>query len=151
MLYPGIGLIETTNVSVGRGTDTPFEVVGAPWIDARRLASHLNRAILPGVRFVPMRFTPTASRYANELCNGVNVIITDRFRFRPVSTGLQLMCSLKATHNERWDRTDLNSLLSSRKTIAAIESGSSVSEIEPLWAEDLAHFLNRRRRFLRYE
>jgi len=151
MLYPGVGLIEMTNVSVGRGTDTPFEVVGAPWIDARRFAAHLNKAGLAGVRFVPVRFVPTSSKYVTETCNGVNIIVTDQARFHPLSTGIQLMCSLKALHSDEWDRKNLNRLLSSRKTIEAIEAGRSVNEIEPLWAEELARFLNRRRKFLRYE
>ena len=151
MLYPGVGLIEMTNVSVGRGTDTPFEVVGAPWIDARRFAAHLNHAGLAGVRFVPVRFVPASSKYAEETCNGVNIIVTDRARFHPLSTGIQLMCSLKALHSDEWDRKKLNTLLCSRKTVEAIEAGHSVNEIEPLWAEELARFLNRRRRFLRYE
>jgi uncharacterized protein YbbC (DUF1343 family) len=151
MLYPGVGLIEMTNVSVGRGTDTPFEVVGAPWIDARRFAAHLNHAGLAGVRFVPVRFVPASSKFAGETCNGVNIIVTDRARFHPLSTGIQLMCSLKALHSDEWDRKKLNTLLCSRKTIEAIEAGHSVNEIEPLWAEELARFLNRRRRFLRYE
>ena len=151
LLYPGAGLIERTNVSVGRGTDTPFELIGAPWIDARRFAAHLNKAGLPGVRFVPVRFRPASAMFADEECNGVNIIVTERSRFQPVSTGLQLMCSLKALHSEQWDRKDLNGLLSSRKTMDAIEAGCSVSEMEAIWAEELAHFLNRRRRFLRYD
>src|SRR5256714_1997264 len=84
-LYPGIGLLETTNVSVGRGTDTPFEVVGAPWIDGQQLAAYLNSRRTAGVRFVPVRFTPQSSVFKNEECGGVNVIITDRARFRPVT------------------------------------------------------------------
>lgn len=151
VLYPGVGLIEMTNVSVGRGTDTPFEVVGAPWMEARKLAVHLNEAGVPGVRFIPVHFTPTTSAFAGETCQGVNIIVTDRGRFQPLSAGLQLMCSLIAVHRDQWDRTNLNRLLSSRKTVEAVESGQSVHEIELLWAEDLARFLNRRRRFLRYE
>ena len=144
-------MIEMTNVSVGRGTDTPFEVVGAPWIDARRLAAHLNNAGLAGVRCVPVRFVPASSKYANETCHGVNIIVTDRARFQSLSTGIQLMCSLKALHSDQWDRKNLNRLLGSRKTVEAIEAGRSVNEIESLWAEELAQFLNRRRGFLRYE
>ncbi len=151
ILYPGVGLLEITNVSVGRGTDTPFEVVGAPWIEARQFAAHLNNAGLGGVRFVPVRFVPASSKYTNETCNGVNIIVTDRARFHPLSTGIQLMCSLKALHGEEWDRKNLNTLLCSRKTVEAVEAGRSVNDIEPLWAEELARFLNRRRRFLRYE
>ena len=77
-LYPGIGLLETTNVSVGRGTDTPFEVVGAPWIDGQQLAEYLNDRQLKGVRFVPIRFKPNASVYKDQDCGGVNIIITNR-------------------------------------------------------------------------
>lgn len=150
ILYPGVGLIEMTNVSVGRGTDTPFEVIGAPWIDGRALASHLNGAGLSGVRFVPIQFVPESSKHANETCGGVNIIITDRARFRTLSLGLQLMVSLKALYGEQWDIKNLNRLLSSQKTIDAIKAGKSVDEIEHLWAEELARFLNRRRKFLLY-
>src|SRR5262245_35759074 len=76
VLYPGIGLLETTNISVGRGTDTPFEVIGAPWIDGRKLSEALNRAGLAGVRFVPVVFTPTSSKFAGEECGGVNIVVT---------------------------------------------------------------------------
>ena len=151
VLYPGVGLIEMTNVSVGRGTDTPFELVGAPWIDARHFASHLNHAGLASVRFVPVRFVPTSSKHANETCSGVNIIVTDRAQFHPLSTGIQLMCSLKELYPEQWETKNLNTLLGSKVTVDAIQSGLSEKAIEPLWAEELARFLNRRRKFLRYE
>ena len=77
-LYPGIGAIEETNLSVGRGTDTPFEQIGAPWIDGVQLAEALNARAIPGVRFYPVRFTPTSSKYANEECQGVFMVVTDR-------------------------------------------------------------------------
>ena len=86
-LYTGIGAIEASNLSVGRGTDSPFEQFGAPWIDGPRLAAELNRRNLPGVRFYPISFTPTSSRFANELCHGVFIIVTDRDRLRPVRVG----------------------------------------------------------------
>jgi len=151
VLYPGVGLIEMTNVSVGRGTDTPFELVGAPWIDARQFASHLNHAGLAGVRFVPVRFVPTSSIHANETCGGVNIIVTDRAQFHPLSTGIQLMCSLKELYAAQWETKNLNTLLGSKMTVDAIRSGLSEKEIESLWAGELARFLNRRRKFLRYE
>lgn len=151
LLYPGVGLIEMTNVSVGRGTDTPFEVVGAPWIDPRQFAAHLNNAGLPGVRFVPVQFVPISSRYKNEICGGVNLIVTDRADFHPLSTGIQLMCSLQVLYSEQWETKNLNTLLNSRITSEAVKAGRSATEIERLWAEELARFLNRRRRFLLYE
>ena len=77
-LYPGIGAFESTNISVGRGTDTPFEHVGAPWIDGVRLADALNARQIPGVRFYPVRFTPTSSKFAGEECQGVFIVVTDR-------------------------------------------------------------------------
>ena len=86
-LYPGIGAIEYSNLSVGRGTDTPFEQVGAPWIDGPRLAEALNARHLPGVRVYPTTFTPSASKYAGEVCRGVFLIVTDRDAIRPVRAG----------------------------------------------------------------
>ncbi|MGH9958211.1 MAG: exo-beta-N-acetylmuramidase NamZ domain-containing protein, partial [Pyrinomonadaceae bacterium] len=101
-LYPGIGLLETTNVSVGRGTDTPFEIVGAPWIDGARLALLLNRRALPGVRFVPVRFKPNASVFKGEECGGINIIITNRTTFRPVDTGIEIAAALRRLYPEQW-------------------------------------------------
>ena len=82
-LYTGPGAIEYTNISVGRGTDTPFEHIGAPWIDGVQLADALNARSIPGVRFYPVRFTPASSKYANEECQGVFIIVTDRVAMRP--------------------------------------------------------------------
>src|SRR5690606_31486281 len=76
ILYPGVGLLETTALSVGRGTDTPFEVIGAPYIDDLKLAAELNNADLEGVRFIPIRFTPDASVFKDKECRGVNIILT---------------------------------------------------------------------------
>ena len=78
MLYPGIGLLENCRISVGRGTGKPFEVIGAPYIEDGRLAEAMNREGLPGVRFVPVRFTPSDYLFKNESCGGVNIILTDR-------------------------------------------------------------------------
>ena len=89
----GRGTAGITNVSVGRGTDTPFEVVGAPWINGRRLAHLLNEENLPGVRFVPIRFTPIASKHVGEVCGGVNILVTHRDVFHPVSAGFAIACA----------------------------------------------------------
>ena len=151
LLYPGVGLLEMTNLSVGRGTDTPFEVIGAPWIRERDLALHLNAAGLPGVRFVPVRFTPTSAKFPNEICGGVNIVITDRARFDSLKTGIQLMCSLKAVFPDAWQTKNLNRLLSSKKVQAAVLEGKSAAEIESLWSEELASFKTRRAGFLMYE
>ena len=93
-VYPGIGAIETTNISVGRGTDTPFEQFGAPWIDGPALSDALNARRIPGVRFYPVRFTPTSSKYAGEECQGVFLIVTDRVSLRPVRLGIEIAAML---------------------------------------------------------
>ena len=84
-LYPGIGAIEYSNISVGRGTDQPFEQIGAPWIDGPRLAAALNARRLPGIRFYPITFTPKSSKYANEECQGVFMVVTNRAALQPVA------------------------------------------------------------------
>ena len=151
VLYPGVGLLEMTNVSVGRGTDTPFEVIGAPWIRERELAAHLNAAGLPGVRFVPVRFTPDSSKFPNESCGGVNIVITDRAALNPLKVGIQLMCSLQALFANDWQTKNLNRLLSSKVVTEAIIAGKSATEIEALWQEPLNSFMTRRNSFLIYQ
>ena len=89
-VYPGVGAIESTNISVGRGTDTPFEQIGAPWVDGVQLAESLNARAIPGVKFYPVRFTPLSSKYAKEECQGVFLVVTDRQALRPVRLGVEL-------------------------------------------------------------
>ena len=151
LLYPGVGLLEMTNVSVGRGTDTPFEVLGAPWIRERELAAHLNAAGLPGVRFVPVRFTPDSSKFPNESCGGVNIVITDRATLNPLKVGIQLMCSLRALFPDDWQTKNLNRLLSSKVVSEAVLAGKTATEIEALWQEPLNSFMTRRGSFLIYQ
>ncbi|HSB55807.1 MAG TPA: DUF1343 domain-containing protein, partial [Gemmatimonadales bacterium] len=123
LLYAGIGLLEATNVSVGRGTDTPFELVGAPWItDPSALADSLNGLGLPGVRFEPARFTPTASPYAGEPVGGVRVIVTDREAARPVRLGLALGRILRQRYHQ-YRPGAIQDLLVHRQTIWAFLRG----------------------------
>jgi uncharacterized protein YbbC (DUF1343 family)/CubicO group peptidase (beta-lactamase class C family) len=151
LLYPGIGLLETTNLSVGRGTDTPFEVIGAPWIDAAGLASVLNHAALSGVRFVPVRFTPNASKYQGQLCAGVHILVTDRDQLRPVRCGLEIARQLRALYPDQWQTQAIDRLLTSEKVAAALLSGKTVPEMEALYHDDLATFRSRRVRYLLYD
>jgi uncharacterized protein YbbC (DUF1343 family)/CubicO group peptidase (beta-lactamase class C family) len=150
LLYPGIGLLETTNVSVGRGTDTPFEVVGAPWIDGRKLAEALNRAGLAGVRFVPIRFTPTSSKFANEECGGVNIVITDRGAFHPVAAGVEIAYQLRLLYSNEWKVDDYIRLLANRAALAALKEGRSSSDITATWQAGLAEFAKTRQKYLLY-
>ena len=94
-VYPGTCLVEGTNLSEGRGTTRPFEWIGAPWIDERELAQALNGLNLAGIRFRPVSFTPTASKYAGQLCNGVQLHVLDRERFCPVAAGLHLLKAVR--------------------------------------------------------
>ena len=151
LLYPGIGLLETTNVSVGRGTDTPFEVIGAPWLDGRRLAAELNRCELAGVRFVPIRFTPESSKHAGQACGGVNIVVTDRSRFEPLKTGLEIARQLRQLYPNDWDVKSYGRLLGNEQTLEAVTNGRSVAEIEQLNRDALQEFLHRRAAFLLYE
>ncbi len=150
LLYPGIGLIETTNVSVGRGTDTPFEVVGAPWMDGRALAKQLNERQMPGVTFVPIEFTPTSTKFTNEACNGINIIITDRKVFEPVRVGLTLAATLRQLYPEAWDTTNLNRLLSNQSAMRLLLDGRSSAELEPAICDGVSDFLKMREGYLLY-
>ena len=150
VLYPGIGLLETTNISVGRGTDTPFEVLGAPWLDGRKLARRLNRSGLPGVRFVPIRFTPESSKYADQPCGGINVIVTDREEFESVRTGLAIAVALRELFAEDWDVKHFNRLLLDRAVYDAVRGGQSLTEIEALYESELDDFRRRRAEYILY-
>ncbi len=150
LLYPGIGLIETTNVSVGRGTDTPFEVVGAPWMDGLELAQQMNAQQLPGVTFVPIEFTPTGTKFANEACKGINIIITDRKAIEPVRVGLTLAATLRRLYPVAWETKSLNRLLSNQATLQLLLDGRAGDELEPAIIDGVSDFLRTREGHLLY-
>ena len=150
LLYPAVGLVEGTNLSVGRGTDTPFEVVGAPFVDGPALAAALGRRGLPGVTFTATTFTPQASPYKGERCGGVKLAVTDRATFEPVRVGVALASELRALHAAQWHFDDVNRLLASRAALDAIAAGRSLSEIEATWEKELAAFRVRRDKYLLY-
>jgi len=129
LLYPGIGLLEFTNLSVGRGTDTPFEQVGAPWVDGRALAHDLNSRDLPGVRFVPVRFSPTASKFAGQLCGGINIIIVARDRFLSVLTGLAIAVTLRRLYPRAWEKANFLRLLANQRAYDALLAGATEDEL----------------------
>jgi uncharacterized protein YbbC (DUF1343 family)/CubicO group peptidase (beta-lactamase class C family) len=151
MLYPGVGLLETTALSVGRGTGTPFEVIGAPYIDDVKFSAELNRIGLSGVRFVPVRFTPNASVFQNKPCAGVNILLTDRDRCNVVDIGLAVAQTLHRLYPKDFDLAKFDRLLGHRATLDAIRSGKSLSEIRQSWAIDLEDFKNRRALYLIYK
>lgn len=151
LLYPGVGLLETTNVSVGRGTDTPFEVLGAPWLDGRRLASELNAKGLAGVRFVPIEFTPASSKFSGQLCRGANVVIVDRAAFEPMRVGLEIATQLRRQHAADWDAKAYDRLLGNSATQGGLLEGKSAVELLDAARPAVAEFERRRAAHLIYE
>lgn len=148
-LYTGVGAIEAANVSVGRGTDTPFEVVGAPWVDGPRLAAALNARAIPGVRVYPLTFTPTASKFANEPCQGVFIIVTDREKLRPVRLGLELASALYRHHPDQF-KIDQVGRLFGQDVVRRIRNGEETSTIVTSWARAESQWRTRRAKYLLY-
>ena len=149
-LYPGIGAIEGTNLSVGRGTDTPFEHVGAPWIDGVQLAEALNARGLPGVRFYPVRFTPASSKYANEECQGVFIIVTDRTALRPVRVGLEIASALMRLYPTQYQLEQAARLFGSRDTLTRVKAGDDPAAIAASWDAAEAKWRLLRAKYLLY-
>jgi uncharacterized protein YbbC (DUF1343 family) len=150
-LYPGVGLIEGTNVSVGRGTDTPFELVGAPWIKARQFAEYLNTRNISGVRFVPIAFTPNASNYSGQRCEGVNLVVTERNALDSPELGIELASALLKLYPEQWKITRLIELLVNQSVYDAITRGDDPRRIAQDWQSALDAFQEIRRKYLIYK
>lgn len=149
-LYPGVGLLETTNLSVGRGTNTPFELVGAPWLDGQRLAAYLNERRVAGVRFVPVRFTPDASVFKGEECGGVNIVVTDRAQLRPVQAGLEIAAALRKLYPSEWKVDAYARLLVNADALERLKRGDPPEEIARAWQARLDEFKRARGRALIY-
>lgn len=145
-LYPGIGLLEFA-LSVGRGTDTPFEVLGAPYINDRRLASELNRLGLLGVRFLPERFTPSASVFEKQACGGIRILVTDREAFEPLKTGLAIGATIHALYPDKFDLVKFDRLMQDPSASKNLADWRSVAE---RWERESAAFNERRMPFLLY-
>jgi uncharacterized protein YbbC (DUF1343 family)/CubicO group peptidase (beta-lactamase class C family) len=149
-LYPGIGAIEGTNLSVGRGTDTPFEHVGAPWIDGVRLADTLNARGLSGIRFYPVRFTPGSSKYAGQECQGVFMIVTDRASLRPVRVGLEIASALARMYPAEYQLDAAGRLFGSRDMLTRVKAGDDPSAIAASWSAAEARWRLLRAKYLLY-
>ncbi|HJZ90112.1 MAG TPA: exo-beta-N-acetylmuramidase NamZ domain-containing protein [Gemmataceae bacterium] len=150
LLYPGIGPLETTNLSVGRGTKRPFEWIGAPWLDGPKLAGALNAAGLSGVRFVSVNLTPASSVHAKKPCGGVQIIVDDWNRFNPLRTGLTVAATLRDLFPDHWEMKNYDRLLVHKASYDAFKAGKPVAEIEKAWAGDLKAFRARRSPHLLY-
>jgi uncharacterized protein YbbC (DUF1343 family)/CubicO group peptidase (beta-lactamase class C family) len=149
-LYPGIGAIEYSNVSVGRGTDQPFEQIGAPWINGRALAEHLNARALAGISFYPVAFTPTSSKYAKEPCQGVFMVITNRTALQPVRVGLEIAAALWKLHGDAYKMETTERLLGSRQSLERVKAGEDPSRVSAGWNAAEARWRQLRAKYLLY-
>jgi uncharacterized protein YbbC (DUF1343 family) len=128
-------------------TDTPFEVLGAPYVDGRALAAALNAQNLPGVRFIPITFTPRASTFTNEACGGVNLLVTDRNKFAPVRSGLEIALALRALYLEEWQASRYLTLLASRTVMDGLLAGEDYVTLARRFTSDLRPLFRRAPRF----
>jgi len=149
-LYPGVALVEGTNVSVGRGTDTPFELVGAPWIKSREFAAYLNGRGIAGVRFVPVTFTPAAAVYSGQKCEGVNVVLTERNAIDAPELGIELAAALKKLYPD-FKMERMAELLVNQAAYDGLASGKDPRRIAQDWQEDLDKFQLVRKKYLIYK
>jgi len=150
-LYPGVALVEGTNVSVGRGTETPFELLGAPWIHGRELAQYLNAREISGVRFVPVSFTPSASNYAGQKCEGVNIVLVERNAFDAPELGIELASALHKLYPEQFHMERMIELLVNQKVYDSIMQGIDPRRIAEDWREPLERFQEFRQKYLIYK
>lgn len=151
ILYPGVGLLEATNLATGRGTDTPFERVGAPYIDPIVWSGALNDLGLPGVRFLPIRFSPTERQFKGEGCGGVYIQVVSRDRLDPIDVGMGMALTLRKLYPEEWKPEGLERFLTDRNAYKAVVEGQPLEDVRASWREELERFVERRRPFLLYD
>jgi uncharacterized protein YbbC (DUF1343 family) len=149
-LYPGIEILQSGGVSVGRGTDTPFELIGAPWVQAARLTAELNRRAVPGVRFQTTLFTPDDGLYKGQYCQGVSIIITNRAELDSIRMGLEIASALHRLYPEQFHLEKINELLGSKTTLEQLERGDEPARIIAGWSDELEKFRGTRAKYLLY-
>lgn len=149
-LYPGVALVEGTNVSVGRGTDTPFELVGAPWIRSREFAAYLNARGISGVRFVPVTFTPSSAVYSGQKCEGVNVVLTERNMFDAPELGIELAAALRKLYPADYRMERIAELLVNQAVYDGLAAGEDPRRIAEDWQDGVEKFEVVRKKYLIY-
>jgi uncharacterized protein YbbC (DUF1343 family) len=150
ILYPGVALAEASNVSVGRGTETPFELLGAPWIEAEALAGYLRGRQVPALDFEPAGYRPASSRFKGEVCRGVRLILKDRERLDAVRLGIEILCALQRLHPGRFEIDKALGLVGSRTSLKAIKEGLDPEAITASWQPQLEEFKKLRKPYLLY-
>jgi uncharacterized protein YbbC (DUF1343 family)/CubicO group peptidase (beta-lactamase class C family) len=150
-LYPGLGMIESSNISVGRGTDTPFAWIGAPWIDATQFAAALNHRMIPGIRFVPVEFTPQAPYpYAGQVCKGVQFVITNRNELNAPEVGVEIASMLYKMYPAQYHLDAIAPLLANQATLKALEDHDDPQSIADTWQRGIEQYMERRKAYLIY-
>jgi uncharacterized protein YbbC (DUF1343 family) len=150
IFYPGVALAEASNVSVGRGTPTPFEVLGAPWIRSEELTNYLRARQIPGVEFAPVAFTPDSNRFTGQPCGGVRMILKNRDYLDAVRLGVEILCALHRLYPGQFETDKAVHLLGSRAAVQAIKEGQDPEAIAASWQPQLDEFRSRRKPYLLY-
>jgi uncharacterized protein YbbC (DUF1343 family)/CubicO group peptidase (beta-lactamase class C family) len=150
VLYGGVGVVESANLSVGRGTSTPFEVVGAPWISGQRLADYLQRRKIPGVSIEPVTFVPRSDRCGGKSCQGVRLRLVDRNNFDAPEFGIELASALYNLYPGKFDFGNTLSMIGSREVLQAVRSGEDPRQIRQKYQPELASFMKKRQNYLLY-
>jgi uncharacterized protein YbbC (DUF1343 family) len=143
-------MIEASNISVGRGTDTPFELVGAPWANAVELSRYLNAREIAGVRFVPIEFTPESSVYAHEVCKGAQIIVTDRNLLDAPELGLEVAAAMQSLYPTSYKIAGADTLMVSKASVDAIADGQDPRRVAEQWRDGLEKFEAVRAKYLIY-
>jgi uncharacterized protein YbbC (DUF1343 family) len=151
ILYPGLEILQNAGVSVGRGTEAPFEEFGAPWINGEEVATELNAKNLPGLRFANQRFIPVSGLYAGQHCGGVGIKVTDRAAVRSMRMGLEIAEILQKKYPANFDTAKMLLLLGNSETVSQLQAGTTPAEIVAGWAKDLAAYDQMRRRYFLYQ
>jgi uncharacterized protein YbbC (DUF1343 family) len=150
ILYPGLEILQAGSVSVGRGTETPFEIIGAPWIRAEDLAAYLNRRVIPGVRFEPRKFTPDSGLFKGELCEGVRVVLADRNALPSMRMGIEIAAALAKLYPGKFETAKMITLVGNGETIRLLQEGRDPAAIVDSWNSDLEKFRKMRAKYLLY-
>ena len=151
-IYPGLCLLEGTNLSEGRGTTMPFRQFGAPWLNADKLCTRLNELRLPGISFATTTFTPTSSKHKDQLCQGIKLAVTDRDKLEPFRTGVEIVNAIHALHKDQfeWRAAHFDRLCGTDTIRKAILAGSSLEELRKRWDTECKTFQQTRARYLLY-
>jgi uncharacterized protein YbbC (DUF1343 family) len=150
ILYPGVAMVEGANVSVGRGTKTPFELLGAPWINGEELASYLNNRNVQGVQFNPVDFKPSSSRFKNQWCHGVQIILLNRQMLDSPALGIEIISALHRLYPKHFQIDKTLGMIGSRKVLQAIKAGQDPATVAVDWQGSLEQFCMLRLKYLLY-